>query len=79
MATNDTATRGTVSRTRSSAGQRGDSNDFVVPVVHLHLSEHVVKVGFYGGLAAAVALGAVELPLAALVGVGVAIAGHRHD
>ena len=50
---------------------------FVVPLVHVHLSEPAVKLGFYGGLAAAVALGAVDLPVGVLVGVGVAIARHR--
>ena len=50
---------------------------FVVPLVHLRLSEPVVNVGFYGGLAAAVALGAVDLPLGVLVGVAVAVARHR--
>jgi hypothetical protein len=52
-------------------------NDFVVPVVHVHLPESAVKLGFYGGLGAAVALGAVDWPLAVLVGAGVAIARHR--
>lgn len=77
MATSDATTSGTVPTTRSSVENRGAPNDFVVPVVHLHLPEPMVKVGFYGALAAAVALGAVDLPLGVFVGVGVAIAGHR--
>jgi hypothetical protein len=77
MATNDTATSDTLPTPKASVEKRSGPNDFVVPVVHLHLPEPVVNVGFYGGLAAAVALGAVDLPLALLVGVGVAIAGHR--
>jgi hypothetical protein len=48
-----------------------------VPVIHTHLPEPVVNVGFYGGLVAAAVVGAVDLPLALLVGVGVAIARHR--
>lgn len=52
-------------------------NDFVVPIVHIHLPGPAVKLGFYGGLGAAVALGAVDWPLAVLVGAGVAIARHR--
>ncbi len=52
-------------------------SDYVVPVVHVHLSEPVVKLGFYGGLAGAVALGTIDLPVAVLLGVGVAIARHR--
>jgi hypothetical protein len=51
--------------------------DYVVPVIHTHLPEPVVNVGFYGGLVAAAVVGAVDLPLALLVGVGVAIARHR--
>jgi hypothetical protein len=35
-----------------------------------------VNFGFHGGLAAAVALGAVDLPVGVLVGVGVANARH---
>jgi hypothetical protein len=78
MATGDTATGDTLPTARASVEKRsGLPDDFVVPLVHLHLPEPVVKAGFYGGLAAAVALGAMDLPLAALVGVGVAIAGHR--
>lgn len=53
------------------------TNDFVVPIVHVHLPEPAVKLGFYGGLGAAIALGAVDWPLAVLVGAGVAIARHR--
>jgi hypothetical protein len=41
------------------------------------LPEPVVKAGFYGGVAAALAVGAVDWPLALLAGVGVAIARHR--
>jgi hypothetical protein len=55
------------------------TNDFVVPIVHVHLPEPAVKLGFYGGLGAAVALGAVDWPLAVLVGAGVAIARHRRS
>jgi hypothetical protein len=65
----------TISKLPAPAEKRAD--DFVVPIVHIHLSEPVVNVGFYGGLAAAVVLGAVDLPLAALVGAAVAIARHR--
>lgn len=53
------------------------SSGYVVPVIHAHLPERAVNVGFLGGLAAAVVLGAVDLPLALLVGVGVAVARHR--
>jgi hypothetical protein len=52
-------------------------SDYVVPVVHVHLPEPVVKAGFYGGMAAAVATGALDWPLVLLTGVGVAIVRHR--
>jgi hypothetical protein len=71
------ATRPAVTK-RETAADRGRSpSDYVVPVVHVHLPEPVVKAGFYGGVAAALAVGAVDWPLALLAGVGVAIARHR--
>ena len=49
---------------RETAADRGRSpSDYVVPVVHVHLPEPVVKAGFYGGVAAAVATGAARLAL----------------
>ena len=67
------------SSSQSPAPPAGPVSDggFVVPLVHLRLSEPAVNFGSYGGLAAAVALGAVDLPVGVLVGVGVAIARHR--
>jgi hypothetical protein len=63
---------------RGTATDSGCSpNDYVVPVVHVHLPEPVVKAGFYGGLATAVAVGALDWPLVLLTGVGVAIVRHR--
>ncbi len=52
-------------------------NDFVIPIVHIHLPEPALKLGLYGGLGAAVALSAVDWPLAVIVGAGVAIARHQ--
>ncbi len=69
--------RATVRKLQSPTEHARAGNDFVLPVVHVHLPEPVVKLGFYGGLAGAVALGAVDLPVAVLFGVGVAIARHR--
>jgi hypothetical protein len=46
-------------------------------VVHVHLPEPVVKAGFYGGLATAAVVGALDWPLVLLTGVGVAIVRHR--
>lgn len=54
-----------------------DRSSYVVPVIHTRLPEPLVNVGFFGGLAAAVVVGAVDLPLALLVGAGVVIARHK--
>lgn len=71
------ATRAAVTKLQASADNGQPRGDYVVPVIHIHLPESAVKVGFYGGLATALATGAVDLPLALLVGVGVVIARHR--
>ncbi len=68
---------GRSSQSPAPPAERASDGRFVVPLVHVRLSEPVVNLGFYGGLAAAVALGAVDLPVGVLVGVGVAIARHR--
>jgi hypothetical protein len=50
---------------REIAADAGRSpSDYVVPVVHVHLPEPVVKAGFYGGLATAAVVGALDWPLA---------------
>jgi len=59
-----------------AAGHPGD-HDYVVPLVHLHLSERVVDVGFWAALAGAAVLGAVDLPVAVLIG-GTAVIARRH-
>jgi hypothetical protein len=61
-----------------SAVSSNERNAFVVPVLHVHIAESVVNVGFWGALAGAAALGAIDLPLAALIGVGVLVARHHH-
>jgi hypothetical protein len=60
-----------------AAGSAGGDDAFVLPLVHVKVPEAAVTVGFWGALAGAVALGAVELPLAALIGAGVVVAKHR--
>ena len=63
---------------RETAADTGRSpSDYVVPVVHVHLPEPVVKAGFYGGLATAAVVGALDWPLVLLAGVAVAIVRHR--
>ena len=53
------------------------ANSFELPVVHLKVSEGAINAMFWGGLLGAVALGAAEPPVAALIGLAVVIARHR--
>ena len=55
----------------------GQSDGYTLPVVGLRLPASMVHAGFAWGLAGAVLLGAVDLPVAALVAAGVLIARHR--
>jgi len=55
------------------------NNVYVMPIVHITLPENAVNAGFWAVLVAAATLGAVELPLAALIGAGVLIARHQHS
>ena len=66
---------GTMRETAADSGR--SPSDYVVPVVHVHLPEPVVKAGFYGGLATAAVVGALDWPLVLLAGVAVAIVRHR--
>jgi hypothetical protein len=52
-------------------------NVYVMPIVHVTLPENAVNAGFWAVLVGAAALGAVDLPLAALIGVGVLVARHH--
>jgi hypothetical protein len=70
-------TRPVQTNRETAADTARSPSDYVVPVVHVHLPEPVVKAGFYGGVAAAVAVGALDWPLVLLTGVGVAIARHQ--
>ena len=51
--------------------------DYVIPVVHAHVSRVVVEAGFWGGLTGAVVLGVIDPPLGLLLGAGVLVARHR--
>jgi len=66
-------------RTPLSAVNGNGRGTFVVPVLHVSVPESVVNAGFWGALVGAAALGAVELPLAALIGAGVVVARHRRS
>jgi hypothetical protein len=57
-----------------------DGHDaFVMPIVHVSVPESAVTLGFWTVLVGSVALGAVDLPLAALIGTGVLIARHHRS
>jgi hypothetical protein len=47
------ATRAAVTKLQASADNGQPRGDYVVPVIHIHLPESAVRVGFYSGLAAA--------------------------
>ena len=53
------------------------NGSYLLPLVHVHVPARAVEWGFWGGLAGATMLGAVDPPLALLVGAGVIIARHR--
>jgi hypothetical protein len=67
----------TARTTDQDAGATPRSDDYVVPLVHVHVPSVVVDGGFWGGLAGAVALGVLDPPLGVLVGAGVVVARHR--
>lgn len=65
----------TSAKTSSSNGD----HSYTVPLVHTHVPDRAVEIGFWGGLAGAALLGAVDPPLALLVGAGVLVARHHHS
>lgn len=62
-------------RTRAAA----DGRDYKVPLVGVNVPAALVETGFWGGLLGAAALGALDPPLALLVGAGVVVARHRRS
>ena len=65
-----------VSEPLASPEVRGDGS-YVVPLVHAHVPARAVEWGFWGGLAGAAMFGAIDPPLAMLLGAGVIVARHR--
>lgn len=63
-------------RTRVGNGGRG-SGGYTLPVVGMTIPSPLVETGFWGTLVGATLLGAIDPPLAVLVGAGVAVARHR--
>lgn len=72
----------TRSSTRSTAASGGasstaaDPSGYEIPLVGIKVPPGLVETGFWGGLLAAAALGALDPPLALLVGAGVVVARH---
>jgi hypothetical protein len=61
----------------ASTASRNGHGAYVMPIVHITVPEAAVNVGFWAALGGAAVLGAVELPLAALIGAGVLVARHH--
>lgn len=63
----------------TSVGAAADGRDYKIPLVGLTVPAALVETGFWGGLLGAAALGALDPPLALLVGAGVVVARHRRS
>jgi len=68
---------GSVSTMPAPPATNGVGHDYVVPLIHAHVSERVVDLGFWTALAGAAVLGVVDLPVAALIG-GTVVIARRH-
>ncbi|MGI8493095.1 MAG: hypothetical protein ACR2KC_06490 [Acidimicrobiales bacterium] len=74
-----TATRQTRVTSKSSSRNGASAaarQDYELPILRARVPEAVGNMAFWAGLAGSVVIGAVELPLAALVGAGVVVARH---
>ncbi len=56
-----------------------DTDGYKVPLVGVTVPSRLVETGFWGGLLGAAAFGALDPPLALLVGAGVVVARHRRS
>jgi hypothetical protein len=78
-AVTDAAT--TTTKPKTSASKNGAApaggDQYQLPVIGVRVPAKVVDVGFWGGLAGAAVLGAIDPPLAVLVGAGVLVARHQ--
>jgi hypothetical protein len=61
----------------STAHDRPEHGDYVLPLAHVRIPERVVNIGFWGALTGAVVVGAVDPPLAVLIG-GAVLVAKRH-
>lgn len=75
--THSTKSKDTASTAVDDGEAPANSRDYVMPLVHVHVPAKVVDIGFWGGLAGAVALGVVDPPLGVLLGAGVLVARHQ--
>jgi hypothetical protein len=75
----ETKARPRASRNGHATAVHDGHDAFVMPIVHVSLPESAVTLGFWTVLVGSVALGAVDLPLAALIGTGVLIARHHRS
>lgn len=57
--------------------QATQTEGYVVPLVHVRMPEAMVNAAFWGALGGAALLGAVDPPLAVLIGAGVVVARHQ--
>jgi hypothetical protein len=73
---NSTGRTAAPTRTPQAGADRGD---YKVPLVGVTVPARMVETGFWGGLLGAAALGALDPPLALLVGAGVVVARHRRS
>lgn len=64
-------------RVHTMTPRKADDGAYVVPLIHTHVPAPAVEIGFWGALAAAAVFGVVDLPLALVVGAGVALARHQ--
>ncbi|MST32146.1 hypothetical protein GHK86_05325 [Acidimicrobiaceae bacterium USS-CC1] len=55
------------------------NGSYELPLLHARLPARAVEAGFWGSLAGATLLGAIDPPLALLVGAGVLVARHRRS
>lgn len=58
------------------AGGSRRASDYELPLVHMRVPNRLGDAALWVGIAGAVAVGAVELPVAALVAAGVVVARH---
>jgi hypothetical protein len=65
------------SASKNGAASAGGGNQYQLPFVGVRVPAQLVDVGFWGGLTGAAVLGAIDPPLAILVGAGVVVARHQ--